>query len=222
MSIGVGWISSDPLVLSRSVAFVKVKAEGGDFRPALDVIRQQSINDCGPAALANFLRAFGANPIPTADSIAVLAGTTPLGTKLRGLADAAHEVLGFMPTIERLRPTDIRAGDLPLIAWFDQEHFVVIESQEADGRFAIVDPLLGRYVLSRDALARHWTGEALWVPPYGARELPVSRVGASSLFPFLKGGHDERKPITPRHHSHARSDVGDVAHVGTAVARSAG
>lgn len=166
MCAGVAWISSDPLVLPRSAAFLLVKADGGDFRQSSDVVRQESSYDCGPAALVNFLRALGADPIPGSDSIEVLAGTTPVGTKLSGLAEAAYEVLGFAPTLERFDPAEIGAGVLPLIAWFDQTHFVVVESQERNGRFTIVDPLLGRYVLSQEALSRRWTGEALWVPPH--------------------------------------------------------
>ena len=147
------------------MAFLRAKAGGADFRPASDVYRQESFHDCGPAALANYLQVLGVGAIPELDSIATLAGTTLMGTALRGLAVAAHEVLGFTPDAGRLDPEGIGASDLPLLAWFDRGHFVVVEGREPDGRFTIIDPLLGRYVLSRDVLARRWTGEALCAPP---------------------------------------------------------
>lgn len=157
--------ASDPFEVSRSLASMIVRVNGGEFMPSVDVVRQVSSYDCGPAALANFTRAWDTGrEIPALDSIAVLAGTTIHGTRLTGLAGAVQELLGVMPQLDRLDPARIGLDQLPLIAWFDQRHFVVIEDLGTDGRFSIVDPFLGRYVLSPDALARRWTGEALWLP----------------------------------------------------------
>ncbi|MYA34654.1 MAG: hypothetical protein F4037_05555 [Gemmatimonadales bacterium] len=162
-------MSSDPLVLWRSMAFVKAKVGGADFRPSRDVIRQRSFHDCGPAALVNYLTVLGAASIPAPDSIAAVAGTTYSGTALRGLVVAAQEVLGFRPVVGRLDPSRIGVDHLPLLAWFDKRHFVVVADRDADGRFTVLDPLLGRYVLSPDKLTRRWTGEAMWVPPEHTR-----------------------------------------------------
>ena len=187
-SAGVAWTASDPLGLTRSAAYLRAAIDGADFVSASDVIRQVSFHDCGPAALANYLQALDVNVFPAVDSIAALAGTTPGGTRLRGLADAAHHLLGFSPRTGKLDPQRVGPDKLPIIAWFDRGHFVVLEGQSADGRFTIIDPLIGRYVLSRHAVARRWTGEALWASPRHARD-EGSSVGADQqTHPIHVGG----------------------------------
>ncbi|MBA3890390.1 MAG: hypothetical protein H0X64_07660 [Gemmatimonadaceae bacterium] len=50
---------------------------------------------------------------------------------------------------------------LPIVAWIDRGHFVAVTRQRQDGDFVILDPLVGAYALSFDALVARWTGEAL-------------------------------------------------------------
>ena len=69
----VARMASDPLAVSRSLASLMVRFNGGEFLPAVDVVRQVSSYDCGPATVANFARAWDAGrAIPALDSIAVL------------------------------------------------------------------------------------------------------------------------------------------------------
>ena len=151
------------------MAFVEAKVTGADFKPSSDVIRQESFHDCGPAALVNYLTVLGATSIPPLDSIAAVAGTTPTGTPLRGLVAAAHDVLGFRPVVGHLDASRIEVDQFPLLAWFDERHFVVVAERDTDGRFTVLDPLVGRYTLAADQLTRRWTGEAMWLPPDYAR-----------------------------------------------------
>lgn len=169
----------------RLWAAARVAAEGGRLLDRSEVVLQQGLHDCGPAALATLLHLAGRPPV-SLDSIARLAGTTRAGTSARGLAVASIE-LGLQIYFARLSGTP--GPDLgPFIAWVRTSHFVVARALP-DGRVLIHDPQVGRYLLDRGGFERIWSGESLVTAPRGARSATLTepdspvRIIATGRFP---------------------------------------
>lgn len=158
-------LASDPIRAVRALTRLRVVMAGDTYLGVEGVVLQQTASDCGPAALATLLvRAGAARPPASIDAIAGLAGTTPRGTRLGGLARAST-ALGHPARSVRMRPDTLTAGalqaQLPAILWIDRRHFVTVSSRRADGRFVVLDPAVGAYTLTYASLTARWTGEAM-------------------------------------------------------------
>src|SRR5690606_19042586 len=75
---------------------------------------------------------------------------------------ATREGLGARPL--RLEPEELGALRLPAILHWDLNHFVVLVARRG-ARWVIHDPALGRRLVERSALDRHFTGVALELTP---------------------------------------------------------
>ncbi len=126
------------------------------------VVLQRFANDCGPAALANLLRATG-RKAPSLDSLSKLSGLRPTGTTASALVRAG-EALGM--ELEVLRPPALTQVNPPYIAWVRQSHFVVVAARLSRDRLRILDPMVGGYTVERSRFARMWSGVVIHpVPP---------------------------------------------------------
>jgi predicted double-glycine peptidase len=155
--VGIGGAMT--LVMRPNVARSWIATFGGGryIGPNPGGVQQLRPYDCGPAALRIALLAFGRDA--TIAELSRDAGTTPDGTSLLGLKQAAERrgitADGWKLTIETLR-----RFPLPAIAQVDGDHFLVITKIDIDG-VLVNDPAIGTVRLSRDAFARRWSGYTL-------------------------------------------------------------
>lgn len=171
--------------LLRLAATARVVAGGGLLLGREGVHLQQTLHDCGPAALATLLSLEG-RPVVPLDSLARLAGTTLAGTTAAGLIDAAGEA--GLPLVFRRLPAVPAPRDGFFIAWIRSSHFVVARAR-ADGRVLVFDPQVGRYLLTREGFEGIWSGESLLRAPVSAAALlpsgsdPPARTLATGRLP---------------------------------------
>jgi len=151
--------AKDPTVLVRASARLSVWRAGGDMQGTDGVVLQSGFHDCGPAALANLALALGVASLPL-DSLAMMAGTTPTGTRATGLVRAAA-ALGIRLRASRVDPATLRAIRTPFIAWVRRSHFVTVARRTAADRLVVLDPQVGRYLLAESDFIRIWSGETL-------------------------------------------------------------
>ena len=132
---------------------------------------QTSPNTCGPAALLSICEFYGIKT--TEQEIATLAGTTPTGTSLHGLARAADS-LGLKATGMELSLEELKGAKTPLIAHLNGGHFVVVVSVHK-GQLTVIDPAKGvksiapvnfnRNASSHLATRKGWQGYVLLLEP---------------------------------------------------------
>jgi len=124
-------------------------------------VENSIIASCGPYSLMVVAKTFGIDV--DIISISHLAGTTPKGTSMKGLADAAYK-LGMkargmkipLRQLVRLRP--------PIIAYLNSDHYLVIEKILQD-RLYINEINKPRYFISISDFDKIWDGYVLVVSP---------------------------------------------------------
>ena len=150
---------SDLPRMGRMAARVDLARLHAEFLEDDAVVFQSALNDCGPAALANMMRAVGV-VAPSTDTLAVLADMGPRGTTAGGLIRAAGQ-FGLPLTLVRLKPADLRSARTPFIAWVNRNHFVTVTGRSPSGRLTVVDPTAGRYSIGEEAFLEIWSGESI-------------------------------------------------------------
>ncbi len=155
--------------MARSAARAEMADLGATFLGEDGVVLQESLNDCGPAALANVLLALGMTT-PPLDSLAALAGTGPTGTTASGLIRAGAE-LGVPLAFDRVAPEDAARAPRPFIAWVNRNHFVTVTEVAPGGAITVLDPRAGRFSISETAFETIWSGEAI-LPAEQPPDLP--------------------------------------------------
>ena len=95
------------------------------------------------------------------------------GTKLRSLMDLAGQ-LGLAARALRADLDALPKLRTPAILHWDLDHFVVLKSVRR-GRVVVHDPALGRRVLERSAVSKHFTGVVLELAPTAAMKPLVAR-----------------------------------------------
>jgi hypothetical protein len=111
---------------------------------------------CGRAALIQLYRELGFDRPPRS-----LPEPDPrMGLSLLQLQEAASkDHVGLNG--ERLDTGELEDLPYPFIAWFDRNHFVVVEEMTEDGRVSVLDPAIGRVLYYPKLLQLHWDGTAL-------------------------------------------------------------
>jgi Peptidase C39 family len=132
------------------------------------VIRQQTKYDCGVVCLQMVLRDRGITA--QLGDLRSSAQTNQHGTSILGLKWAA-EKYGVKASAWRLKGKDLLRIQLPVIAFVDGNHFVVIDKVNNDGTLIILDPARGRLQFTEPSFVRHWKGETLILGEYSDRVL---------------------------------------------------
>ena len=145
--------------MGRIAARQELTDLGGSYHGTEGVVLQAALNDCGPAALANLLHAVGIDA-PPLDSLALLAGTGPIGTRASGIIRAGA-TFGLPMALEWIAPEKAAAAPRPFIAWVNRNHFVTVTDLSPDGTITVIDPRVGRYTISEKDFRSIWSGEAL-------------------------------------------------------------
>lgn len=155
----IAHVSRNPLAPLRAITRWSLERQGARFI-ALGAARlQSSLNDCGPAALADFLELSGL-PVPPPDSLRRLAGTTASGTTLAALESVATD-RGLRVFSVHWDPAELSQLPVPSLVWVERRHFVVVANRWREDSVEIHDPAAGRYRISNARFARLWSGEAL-------------------------------------------------------------
>ena len=141
---------------------------GALYRGEAGVIRQRTKYDCGVVCLQMVLRDRGITA--QLGDLRASGKTNYDGTSLLGLKWAA-EKYGVKASAWMLNRKDLLRIQLPVIAFVDGNHFVVIDNVSNDGTLTILDPARGRLQYSGMSFARHWKGEALILGEYSDRVL---------------------------------------------------
>lgn len=155
----------------RSVAF-----RGRRRRPP--VVRQYAEVDCGPACLLSVLRYWGGDA--SLAEVRSLVGTDRRGSSMYQLAKGAAEV-GLKAQGATGGYEDLAGVTLPVIAHVVRDggllHYVVVERVAPD-RIWIMDPAVGRQVLSRSEFEQLWMSKAVLLLE------PTDRIVRSTQVPW--------------------------------------
>jgi hypothetical protein len=129
--------------------------------------KQETLQTCGPAALAAICRHYG---LPATEAeIAHLAGTTSAGTSMLGLQSAAR-AKGLAAEGMRMTLASLPNAPRPCLLFFRPGHFAVLTGvgrlPNGHGElFYLADPSLGQRTMTADRLGALWHGEVLVVGP---------------------------------------------------------
>ncbi len=145
--------------IGRYAVRTELEGFGASYLGRDGVILQATLNDCGPAALANLMADLDMNA-PALDSLGALAGTALRGTRASGLIRAG-DALGLSLTLDWIAPDRVAEVPRPFIAWVNRNHFVTVTDRTAAGTMTVVDPGVGRYSISESDFRAIWSGEAL-------------------------------------------------------------
>jgi len=121
------------------------------------VILQTHKNDCGIAAVKNVLQQFRIS----SDGLDTLLYASESGVNLLEIKNTLHAkglyARGYKTTINELSklPT-------PMIAHFNKNHFVVIESV-SESELVIIDPAIGKLNYPKKAFEARWEGIVLCI-----------------------------------------------------------
>jgi len=137
---------------------VSIPATLGNFRRyRLPVVRAAEASECGLACMAMIAKYMGHDV--DLNGMRQRFPVSLAGTKLRALMDLAGQ-LGLASRALRADLDALPRLRTPAILHWDLDHFVVLKKAGRD-RIVIHDPALGRRVLTRSALSKHFTGVAL-------------------------------------------------------------
>lgn len=129
------------------------------------VVPQMEAADCGPAALAVVLDYHG-KQVPL-EELRLTCGASRDGATAAQLVAAAHQY-GLVARGFHARPEQLRAMTKPAVAYWDSQHFVVVESvRDRFGRerVQVNDPANGRSDMDREEFERGFTGVVLTFEP---------------------------------------------------------
>jgi ABC-type bacteriocin/lantibiotic exporters, contain an N-terminal double-glycine peptidase domain len=129
----------------------------GLSRPEVPFIPQMEVVECGAAALAMVLAAYG-HHAPLSE-LRQDCGVSRNGVNATGIVEAARK-RGLESDAVRAEVADLQAIPLPAILHWEFNHFVVLESVTNRGA-VILDPAVGRVELTLPRLSEAWTGVAI-------------------------------------------------------------
>ncbi len=124
------------------------------------VILQKHKNDCGIAAVKNVLQQFRISE----DGIDTLLCESESGVNLLEMKKALL-AKGLRATGYKTTCAELHSLPAPMIAHFNKNHFVVIESV-GENELVIIDPAIGRLNYPKKAFETKWEGIVLCVQPH--------------------------------------------------------
>ena len=128
------------------------------------LVRQAESGECGLAALAMVASAHG-HRFTLRDLRRQLPSASRGSSFARLVQDAG--ALGLAAQAVEVGPADLNALRLPAILHWEHRHFVVLQSVGRRGNVVVLDPAVGRRVLTPAELARGFTGYAMELWPSG-------------------------------------------------------
>ena len=150
-------------------------------RPRVPVLLQMNVIECGAACLAMVLSYFGRES-SVAECCASL-GIGRNGISAQRIAEVARRS-GLRVKAFKVEPSDLPSLQLPAIAHWSFNHFVVIERWSRKA-VHIIDPAIGRRPISASEFDRDFTGVVLtFDPPFQWQE--STKAGRPSPWNYVK------------------------------------
>ena len=163
------------------------------FKRKIPVVLQMETTECGAACLAMLLSSH--NRWVTLEEARAACGTSRDGVNAASLLTAAR-AYGLKAKALKREPEQLRELPMPQILHWRFEHFVVLESIQGN-RYTLLDPAVGRCVVTGEEMSRSFTGLTLAAKP------DVN---------FMTGG--ERPSVTQQLANVARQSPGAMTAVG--------
>ncbi|MEI8326979.1 MAG: peptidase domain-containing ABC transporter, partial [Betaproteobacteria bacterium] len=142
----------------------------------LQFIQQLEASDCGAACLAMVLEHLGSE-LPVSD-IRKMLNAGPSGVSLSALLELASQ-FGLLGRALRVQPHQFNLLASGMVLHWEFNHLVVFESMSPDG-FVLLDPAVGRRVVSVKEFSARFTGVALELFP-NTDFTPVRKRGHPTL-----------------------------------------
>lgn len=140
----------------------------GHIRPVL----QQEARECGAACLTMVVNMLGGDVSLTQVRTILSNGN---GDQRLGDIIAAGKDLGLKSRVLKLSIPQIKRHEKPLLLHWDFEHFVLLESYRKD-KFVILDPAVGRRVVSADDFGKSYTGVLVYFSRDESKSIPTDSV----------------------------------------------
>jgi len=135
----------------------RLKADGASFQRSLEARNRRS--SCGPIALKLLFEYYRIEC--TLEEITDNIDLTPSGASMLSLKEMA-EAKGLSSEGWKLTFDDLRRFTVPVIAYVNGNHFVVVDSI-SKGETAYIRDARGGFVMTKDEFVRGWHGETLVV-----------------------------------------------------------
>lgn len=159
-------------------------------------IRQPDAMDCGPTCLQMIARHYGRSY--TVQTLRDRCNISRAGVSMLGISEAA-ESIGFRSMGVKIGYDKLsKDAPLPLIAHWNQEHFVVVYAIKNDKVF-VADPAHGKVVFTKEEFLKSWAstqnneeeqGICLLLEPtpdfYNLEDEKPDKTGFQFLFKYLK------------------------------------
>lgn len=131
------------------------------FKEKVPVVLQMEATECGAACLAMVLSAH--KRWVTLEEARAACGTSRDGVNAASLLTAAR-AYGLTAKALKREPEQLRELPMPQILHWRFEHFVVLESVQGD-RYTLLDPAVGRRVVTGEEMSRSFTGLTIAAQP---------------------------------------------------------
>jgi hypothetical protein len=141
--------------------------KGAEYLGEVGVIRQDAPYECGVACLQMIFDQKGITA--SRASIRSRSQVSERGASMLGLKRAA-ESFGLKASVWSLRKIDLLQAPLPLIAFVDKSHFVVVTEITEDNRLVVLDPSAGRLRYSLESFKDRWNGEVILFSGFSTRD----------------------------------------------------
>ncbi len=132
---------------------------------------QDGYKECGAACLLSIIRYYGGNI--SINKLVELTNTTKIGTHFYNLREASI-LLGLESKAYKVDNINVlKELKMPFICQFinnNYEHFVVIYAVSKD-KVVLMDPAVGKRILTKDEVSKLWTGYVMIFSPY--KRLPL-------------------------------------------------